>query len=218
MNWESIHNAKKSTLIGVGAKVEELIESAEIACMEARGAKNALRKHAEVLLTVVAGADKAVESTSEDGIPDLETLALVKRWMSKMILSTQNSSKNFQNLEMQGAGEASGHRRTHDLILKLIKQEDERKKSIDESIEKGDVTVNEFGELEASPDAKKRPSGVRPGRLKEQRQKMFPQTEIGDVKEDKKDKEEKKEDKKKDDKKKADKNEPNARQKSRDKV
>ncbi len=212
MSWESIHNAKKSTLIGVGAKVEELIDGAETACMEARGAKNALRKHAEVLLTVVAGADKAVESTSEDGIPDLETLAIVKRWMGKMILSTQNSSRNFQNLEMQATGEAAGHRGTHDIILKLIRQEDERKKSIDESIEKGDVTVNEFGELEASPDAKKRPSGVRPGRLKEHRQKMFPQTEIGDAKEEKKEKDVKKKPEKKG------KDEPNTRQKSRDKV
>lgn len=187
MGWESIHNAKKSTLIGVGAKVEELIESAENASLEAKGAKDALRKHAEALLSVVAGADKAVESTSEDGIPDLETLALVKRWMGKMILSTQNSSRNFQNLQMQATGEASGHRATHDLILKLIKQEDERKKGIEEGIEKGDITVNEFGELEATPDAKRRPAGVRPGRLKEQRQKEDAD-EAKEIKEKKKDK------------------------------
>lgn len=170
MSWESIHNTKKTTLIGVGAKVEELIESAEGACKEAKGAKDALKKHAEALLSVIAGAESAVESKSEDGIPDLETLALVKRWMGKMIVSTQNSSRNFHNLEMQAIGEAAGHRQTHDLILKLIRQEEERKKSIDESIEKGDVIVDESGELEAKPDAKRRPAGVRPGKLKEQRQ------------------------------------------------
>lgn len=194
MSWESIHNAKKTTLIGVGAKVEELIESAENACLEAKGAKDALRKHAEVLLSVIAGSDKAVGSASEDGIPDLESLALVKRWMGKMILSTQNSSRNFQNLQMQATGEASGHRATHDLILKLIKQEDERKKGIEEGIEKGDITVNEFGELEATPDAKRRPAGVRPGRLKEQRQKEDADEAKKDVK--KKPADEKKKDKK----------------------
>lgn len=194
MNWESIHNAKKSTLIGVGAKVEELLESAENACIEAKGAKKALKKHAEVLLTVTAGADKALESTSEDGIPDLETLSLVKRWMGKMIISTQNSSRNYQNLEMQSIGEAAGHRLTHDLIMKLINQEEEKKKSIEESIEKGDVVITESGELEANPESKKRPAGVRPGKLKEQRQAMFSQAEIV-TKEDKKE-EVKKKDKK----------------------
>jgi hypothetical protein len=182
MSWESTYNTKRSTMIGIGAKIEEMIESAEGACKEAKGAKDALRKHAETLLSVISGADKAVGSTSEDGIKDLETLALVKMWMGKMIISTQNSSRNFRNLEMQAIGEAAGHRRTHDLIIKLIKQEEDRKKNIDEGIEKGDIVVDEFGELEAKPDAKKRPVGVRPGRLKEQRKKMFAQDEIGNNK------------------------------------
>lgn len=190
MSWEAIHNAKKGTLIGVGAKVEELLESAEGACKEAKGAKDALRKHAEVLLTVTAGADKALESTSEDGIPDLETLSLVKKWMGKMIVSTQNSSRNYQNLEMQAIGEAAGHRGTHDLIMKLIKQEDERKKNIEKSIKEGEVIINDLGELEAKPESKKRPSGVRPGKLKEQRQNMFPQSDFVDKKESSKKKKE----------------------------
>ena len=169
-------------MIGIGAKVEELIGSAEGACKEAKGAKDALRKHAETLLSVVSGADKAVGSGSEDGIPDLDTLSLVKMWMGKMIISTQNSSRNFHNLEMQAIGEVAGHKRTHDIILKLIKQEEERKKSIDDGIENGDIVIDNSGELEAKPDARKRPTGVRPGRLKEQRQKMFSQDEIGNDK------------------------------------
>lgn len=178
MSWESSHNTKKSTLIGVGARIEEFIDGAEAACKEAKGAKNALKKHAEVLLSVVAGADKALESESEDGIPDLKTLALVKRWMGKMIISTQNASRNYQNLEMQAVGEAAGHKASHDLILKLINQEDERKKNIEKSIESGEVTVNDMGELEANPESRKRPSGVRPGKLKDQRQAMYPQESI----------------------------------------
>ena len=80
MSWESTYNTKKSTMIGIGAKVEEFIENSEDAYKEAKGAKDALRKHAEALLSVISGADKAVGSESEDGIPDLEVLALVKMW------------------------------------------------------------------------------------------------------------------------------------------
>lgn len=146
-----------------------MIESADQSAYECRGARHALEKHAIDLLSVIAATDGVVGAEVDDAIPDLETLKLVKMWLGKMIVATKNAARHYKNLEQQAVGEAAGHKATHDVILKMVNVEAMKKKNIEAAIEKGDVIVDEDGELEAKPGTKGA-TGVRPGRtLKQQR-------------------------------------------------
>lgn len=165
MNLADKIGLKKDVLLSVGVKVEELLEGAEQQCHEARGGKKALRAHIKNLMGIIVATDEDVGKS----IPDLETLSIVKAWLSKMVISTENASKHLENVEIQMAGEVAGHRGTHDMIQKMMGDADRKLGEVEAAVKAGTATVNRDGTVEAAP-GERRPAGVRPGMsIKDQR-------------------------------------------------
>lgn len=165
MAWDDEFAAKRKALTEVGVKVEKLLDGAELAAVEARGAKKVLQTHVKNLLNLTTATDAAVGSE----IPDLETLKIVKTWLGRAVVATQNFAANQGNLEQQAAGEAAGHRATHDVIQQLVSQNEEKRKGILASIDAGEIVVGSDGELEAASGGR-RIAGVRPSSsLKQER-------------------------------------------------
>lgn len=155
---------KQDTYKEVGAKIEEMLDQAERAGHEAAGARKALTAHLQNLIGIQAATDAELEKT----IPDAATLKLIKEWIGKTVISTQQFARHWGNVEMQMAGEAQGHRATHDLLQKMVTISEGQQATLKEAIDKGDVHVDADGELEASPGTH-RPVGVRPQSMMQQR-------------------------------------------------
>lgn len=165
MNLADKIELKKDVLLSVGVKVEELLEGAESQCHEARGGKKALRAHVKNLMGIILAADEDLGKS----IPDLETLNLIKSWLSKTILSTENAAKHLENIEIQMAGEVAGHRGTHDVLQKLVGDAERKLEEVTEAVKAGRAIVDQDGTAQAAP-GERRPAGVRPGgSIKEQR-------------------------------------------------
>lgn len=157
---------KRSTITQVGVKVEELLEGAERDAQRAHGAATALREHAVHLVQISA----AVDAETGKSIPDLETAKLIKKWLSKAVIATENASQHQRNLELSFLGAMAGHKSTHDLLQKMSGQLAAKQEEVQKGIESGAVTVDADGNLEAKPGAP-RPVGVRPApSVKTQRQ------------------------------------------------
>jgi hypothetical protein len=148
---------KRGTLVAVGSKVEDLIDSAEARAHEARGAKTAIRAHVKNLLAISTAADQEVGKS----IPDLETLKLVKEWLGKAIAATDNLAGHLENVELQIRGEVVGQKAIHDHIQKMVKMIDGTEERIKEAITSGEVVAAKGG-LETAPGAR-RMMGVHPG-------------------------------------------------------
>lgn len=157
---------KKGTITQVGVKIEELLEGAERDAQRAHGAATALREHAVNLLQISA----AVDQETGKSIPDLETAKLIKKWLSKAVMATENASQHQRNLELSFLGAVAGHRSTHDVLQKMSKQITAKQTEVEKGVENGAVTTDADGNLEAKPGAQ-RPVGVRPApTVKAQRQ------------------------------------------------
>lgn len=155
---------KQATYKEVGVRVEEMLDQTERAGHEAAGARKALLAHLQNLIGIQAATDAELEKS----IPDAATLKLIKEWLGKTIISTQQFSRHWGNVELQMAGEAAGHKATHDMLQKLITISEGQQETLKEAIAQGDVKVAEDGELEAVPGAH-RPVGVRPMSMMQQR-------------------------------------------------
>jgi len=155
---------KQTTYKEVGSKLEETLERAEVTQHEAAGARKALTIHIKNLLTLVTAADGELEKE----IPDAEALKLVKKWLGRAILSTEQFAKHWANVELQLIGEVIGYRNTHDMLQKMVTLSQQQAVNIQAAEEQGTVVTESDGELAALPGAQ-RPSGVRPMSLKQQR-------------------------------------------------
>lgn len=167
MNLADKLEFKKDVLLSVGVKVEEALERAEQQIYEARGGKIALREQGKNLLAIMAATDQEVEKS----IPDLETLKIVKTWMSRMVIATENAANHLENIEIQARGEKAAHERTHDVLKKMVEEADYRITEIKKAVESGAATETPDGMVRAvSSDRRARPAGVHPGQtIKEQR-------------------------------------------------
>lgn len=165
---------KQTTYKEVGAKIEELLERSEIAQHEATGARKALVSHVKNLLGLVTAADGELEKE----IPDAEALKLVKKWLGRAIISTEQFAKHWANVELQLGGEAAGHRSTHDMLQKMVTVSQQQAESIQQAEEQGTVVTESDGELAALPGSR-RPAGVRPMSLKQQRLAEDSQKKVG---------------------------------------
>ena len=156
----------KGTITQVGVKIEELLEGAERDAQRAHGAATSLREHAVHLVQLSAAVDQEVGKS----VPDLETAKLIKKWLSKAVIATENASQHQRNLELSFLGAMAGHKSTHDLLQKMSNQITAKQEEVVKGIESGSVTTDADGNLEAKPGAP-RPVGVRPApSVKAQRQ------------------------------------------------
>lgn len=158
---------KKDVLLSVGVKIEEALERAEQQAHEANGGKMALRSQAKNLITILASTELEVEKS----IPDLETLKIVKSWMSKMVIATENAANHLENVELQTRGEIAAHKKTHDALKKMVGDTDDRLGEIRKAIAAGVAVEMEDGSLQVVPGGNgRRPVGMHPGStIKEQR-------------------------------------------------
>lgn len=148
---------KRGTLTSVGVKVEELLEGAERNAHEACGGKKALLAHMQNLLGIVAAVDDEVEKS----IPDLETAKLVKGWLSKTVVATENAARHMEAMELRAMGEVSGHTALHDVIQKMASTVETRQRQVEELAKSGEVE-SEGGEVSMKGGNGSRPTGVRP--------------------------------------------------------
>lgn len=157
---------KRSVVSEIGAKVEEFLEGAERDAAHAHGAADALKAHAQNLLSVLAAVDQAVGN----GVPDLEAAKMVKQWVGKAIVATENAAQYQKNLELSFLGAVAGHKAMHDTLQKLRTHIVQKQQQLVEQVETGGVVQDGEGNLEAKPGGQ-RPAGVRPAPpVKQQRQ------------------------------------------------
>lgn len=168
---------KKATLTGVGAHVEDQLEQVEAQAHEATGAGKALKAHCKNLLGIVAATDKAVDDTkSEDHIPDLQTLKLVKAWLMKAVRATESASHHQRNVALQLVGAGAQLKQTHNWLQKEVTRTDavaERKAREAQEAEAAsktnpDVVKDEDGDLVYLGDGAA-PAGVRMGNRAEKK-------------------------------------------------
>lgn len=154
---------KQSSYKEVGSKIEEMLDRVETGAHEAAGARKALTAHLQNLVGIQQATDAELEKT----IPDAATLKLIKEWLGKTIISTQQFARHWGNVEMQLAGEAAGYKATHDMLQKMVATSQQQVEAVKEAIAQGDVKVAEDGELEST--GRHRPVGVRPASMMAQR-------------------------------------------------
>lgn len=167
MSWQDKYDIRRKMIAEVDAKVIEQLDNADTSSIEARGAKSALREHVKNLLGIVAAVDDELGKS----IPDLETMKLVKGWVTRCVHATENLAAHLENVELGMLGEIAANKATHEMLDKLTKIDDSRRASIEEAIKAGDVVMDKAtGELMSKPGTRSLP-GVRPGpSLKRQRQ------------------------------------------------
>jgi hypothetical protein len=136
--------------------VEELLESAEKDAQRAHGAAAALRSHINNLLQISSLVDAEIGKE----VPDLETAKMIKKWLGRAIVATENAAQHQKNVELSFLGAVSGHKTTHDILQKMSKQLADAQADIEEGVRSGAVVITD-GTAEAVPGAR-RPSGVRP--------------------------------------------------------
>lgn len=159
MRYDEESRISVSLISKVGCKIEEMIENAEHSKWRAVGAREALLKHVDNLIAFA----KAVDDELQKSIPDIETAELIKSWLFKAITATKNFADHYVNVELGIIGEISGHKTTHDLLQKLMKEIQEKERNLRESLKKGDIIEDESGNLIAKP-GRRRPVGVHPGK------------------------------------------------------
>jgi len=152
---------KQAAYKEVGVRLEETLERVETTQHEAAGARKALTIHIKNLLTLVTAADGELEKE----IPDAESLKLIKKWLGRAILSTEQFAKHWSNVELQLTGEAAGYRATHDMLQKMVTVSQQQ---VESAQVPGNVVLEADGELTALPGTQ-RTTGVRPMSLKQQR-------------------------------------------------
>lgn len=148
---------KRGTVTSIGVKIEEMLDGAERKAHETGGAKKAMQAHVKNLLGIVAAVDAEVEKS----IPDLPTAQLIKTWLSRCVVATENLAGHLANVEMQALGEAVGYKAVHDHIQKVVKEIDDGKENFLKAIEEGRIVLEEDGEAKATGTGP-RPPGVRP--------------------------------------------------------
>ena len=148
---------KRGTVTSIGVKIEEMLDGAERKANETGGAKKAMQAHVKNLLGIVAAVDAEVEKS----IPDLPTAQLIKTWLSRCVVATENLAGHLANVEMQALGEAVGYKAVHDHIQKVVKEIDDGKENFLKAIEEGRIVLEEDGEAKATGTGP-RHTGVRP--------------------------------------------------------
>lgn len=149
--------ARRGAAVSIGTRIEEMLDGAERKAHETGGAKKAMQVHAKSLMGIAAAVDEEVEKS----IPDLETAKLVKTWVMKAVIATENMAAHLANVEMQALGEAIGYRAVHDHVQKVVKEIDDGKANFLKAIEDGSVVLEEDGEAQAVGRGPRLP-GVRP--------------------------------------------------------
>lgn len=148
---------RRGTATSIGVKIEEMLDGAERKSHETSGAKKAMQAHVKNLLGIVAAVDGEVEKS----IPDLPTAKLIKDWLARCVVATENLASHLANIEMQALGEVIGYKATHDYIQKIVKEIDDSKVAMIQAIAEGKIVVEEDGTTQ-QVDAGPRLAGVRP--------------------------------------------------------
>lgn len=167
----------KTTLVEVGTHLEEQLDAAERLVQQEIGGRNTIQQHCANLLGIVKAADSALNtSDSEDSIPDIKTLALVKLWILKCVRATENLARTKANHVLVAQGAASQIKTTHDWLQKKVTAAEmavERKaREAQEAIETAkvhpDVITDEDGEL-VYVGTGTAPAGIRMGNRAQKR-------------------------------------------------
>lgn len=149
---------KRGTATSIGVRIEEMMEGAERKVHELNGAKKAMQAHVKNLLGIVAAVDSEVEKT----IPDLPTATLIKTWLNKTVIATENLAGHLGNIELQTVGEIAGYKAIHEYIQKVVKEIDTHKAALAQAIAEGRVIIEEDGSPTMAGPGPRLP-GVRPG-------------------------------------------------------
>jgi hypothetical protein len=163
---------RRGTATSIGVRVEEMLEGAERKVHEARGAKKAMQIQTKNLMSISAAVDGEIEKS----IPDIETLKIVKLWVSRCVEATDNFAGNLANVELQAAGEVAAYKAIHDHIQDVVSKIDANKVAVAEAIKSGTAELDEDGEPQMV-DAGGRPPGVRPSMSVVQQRKAEEQAE-----------------------------------------
>lgn len=155
---------KKNVIHHIGMKVDDMLEGAERNVHEAKGGKKALRAHLPNLIKIVGVVDEEVGKS----IPDLDTAKLIKSWMSKMIVATENYAHHIESVELHAIGEAAGLKSAIDLLKKMREAEVAKLSSLQAAITSGSVLIDSDGPAMAADG--RRLEGIRPSMsIKERR-------------------------------------------------
>jgi len=92
---------------GIGEGLDKMMEEARVGAARSNGGKVALREQAKKLQSVHAAADKEF---AEDKF-DLETLSLVKRYVTLCITATENAALHQESEEMIQTGRVDAYKR-----------------------------------------------------------------------------------------------------------
>lgn len=167
---------KKAILNDLGNRFEDEKESLEKQVEQLAGAKSALLKMAKDIQLLHVHADKDLE----DGkISDLETLKLVKLYVTRAIDACQNQARQCEVNEIRTRGRFEQADKQVRHLAKLIEDEDAKLRQLLAAIEDGSVVVDgdeiaAAGSSEIGSDTPsrpppgnvvpmRRPVGVRPG-------------------------------------------------------
>jgi len=148
---------RRGTATAIGAKIEEMHDSAEKRAAEFCGAKKALQAHVKNLLGIMEAVDEEVQKS----IPDLETAKLVKDWLIKTVRSTESLAGHMLNSELQALGEVAALKSVHTYVQKVVGEIDSSKAALDQAIASGNVQLEEDGTAQQVGDGPRLP-GIRP--------------------------------------------------------
>jgi hypothetical protein len=163
---------KRGVATSIGSKIEDMLDGAEKKAHETGGAKKAMQAHAKNLLGIVAAVDAEVEKS----IPDLPTAQLVKSWLNKCVVATENLAGHLGNVELQAHGEAAGYRAVHDYIQKMVREIDDGKTALARAIAEGRVVLEDDGSPQMVGDGPRLP-GARPAPSISQQRRLEAQTQ-----------------------------------------
>jgi len=138
---------KKLTLNSVVSQVEDLLEGAQQNKAQLEGGKLALFQAAKNLQKLSEFADRELE---EEKIKDLETLTIVKQYITRAVASVSSLARQYENREISVSGEADFGNKVVKLLKKLFDEEAAKAERI--SVAQSEVLT-----------VRDRPVGARPG-------------------------------------------------------
>lgn len=152
---------RKAIFYSTGCDADDWLDGAKKSGNAFDGAKKALRKSSQEVLSIATVVKRDLDEGNLDGLEPAQVADYAILQITRCRDSLLNASQHYENMQMSSQGEVSAYEKVVDHFKKLHDREDSKIQSVKDAIESGDIVVEEDGTMSKNAGSGNI-SGVRP--------------------------------------------------------